>query len=461
MLKGEQFVEIGRNGIGNERSLVAQSMSLYDGRLYLGVTHPNGDGPQDAARILRYDVAAGEWETVYESPLVEADENAMVQDVYRGEGLKAARRARGQRALQDTTLVVPQYRGFRCMTSHFHPGLGKPILVASTLSHWGSQLIASTDGEHFEVVSEPGLGDPNVLSFRSIISFKGKLFVTPVGSVKEGVMDRNFGDVARLYVSEDPLAADWRPCMPDSFGDASNLSVFAMAVYANRLYAGTGNPQRGFELWRTDAEGEPPYEWTRVLTRGAWRYNVNETTASMTAFNGALYVGSGLPGLGKDKAHDVGPAAAELIRVFDDDSWDLLVGASRFTPDGLKVPLSLMGPGYDDPDNSALWAMTAHEDAIYVGTHHCSTFHSAFRGADEITGGFQLWASQDGEHWEALTMDGFGDPFATGVRTLLSTPMGLFLGTSTHREVQRTWSKRTGNPPLIEGSGLSVWFGSK
>ncbi|MEO0975274.1 MAG: hypothetical protein AAFX85_19465, partial [Pseudomonadota bacterium] len=293
----------------------------------------------------------------------------------------------------------------------------------------------------------------------SIITFKNKLFVSPVGSVKEGVMDRNFGDVAKLYVSDDPLAGDWREAMPASFDDASNLSVFCMAIYNDQLYAGTGNPEKGFELWRTDAEGEPPYKWTRVLTRGGWRFNVNETTASMTAFNGALYVGSGLPGLGYDKAHDVGPAAAELIRVFEDDSWEVLVGASRFTPDGLKVPLSLMGPGYDDHANSALWAMAAYKDAIYVGTHHCQSFHDALGGAEVIEGGFQLWASQDGEEWEAVTMDGFDDPFATGVRTLLPTPVGLFLGTSTHREIQRLWTKRTGLPIQKEGTGLSIWLG--
>ncbi|MEO0973564.1 MAG: hypothetical protein AAFX85_10765, partial [Pseudomonadota bacterium] len=109
MLEGKQFKEIGSGGIGNPRSLVAQSMAWYDGYVYLGVTHPTGEGPQDAARILRYDVAKEEWEVVYESPLVEADENAIVKDVYRGEGSRALGKLQGEEAL------VPQYRGFRCM----------------------------------------------------------------------------------------------------------------------------------------------------------------------------------------------------------------------------------------------------------------------------------------------------------------------------------------------------------
>jgi len=449
MLERSRFTEIGSDGIGNPRSVVAQSMGYYDGALYLGVTHPQGDGPQDAARILRYDPETNLWEVVYESPLVEADDNAAVHDVYRGE----ASRKLGSSQKGD---LVPRYRGFRGITQ-LGNGHGQPLLFASTLSHWGSQLLVSRDGRTFEEACEPGLGNPNILSFRAILAFKGKLFVAPVGTVREGVMDRNFGDLAQLFVADDPLSGRWREAMEPGFGDPTNLSVFAATAFDDHLYVGTGNPQRGFELWKTRAEGEPPYEWTRVLTRGAYRYNVNETTASMTVFNGALYVGSGLPGLGYDKAHDVGPAAAELIRVRPDDSWDLLVGASRFTPDGLKIPSSLCGPGFDDPENSAMWAMTAYDGALYVGTHHCGAFHDALNGSERIGGGFQLWATQDGDEWEAVTMDGFGDVFATGVRTLLPTPVGLFLGTSTHREIQRAWVKRTGRPLQKTGTGLSVW----
>jgi hypothetical protein len=452
MLERARFTEIGRDGIGNPRSLVAQSMGYFDGALFLGVTHPSGDGPEDAARILRYDPDASTWEVVYESPLVEADENAAVHDVYRGESSRKLGRG------QEKGGLVPRYRGFRGITQLAN-GHGEPLLFASTLSHWGSQLLVSRDGRHFEEACEPGLGDPNVLSFRATLGFRDKLFIAPVGTVREGVMDRNFGDVARLFVSDDPMSRQWHDAMEPGFGDPTNLSVFAIAAFDDHVYAGTGNPERGFELWKTRAQGQPPYQWKRVLTRGAWRYNVNETTASMTAFNGALYVGSGLPGLGYDKAHDVGPAAAELIRVWPDDSWDLLVGASRFTPDGLKIPASLRGPGYDDADNSAMWAMAPYDGVLYVGTHHCKAFHDALGGRDSIGGGFQLWASADGEDWDAVTMDGFGDVFATGVRTLLPTPAGLFLGTSTHREMQRLWSARTRRPAQKSGTGLSVWLG--
>ena len=40
------------------------------------------------------------------------------------------------------------------------------------------------------------------------------------------------------------------------------------------------------------------------------------------------------------------------------------------------------------------------------------------RGATEMKGGSQFWATDDGENWEAVTMDGFGNHFAIGIRTM-------------------------------------------
>jgi hypothetical protein len=453
MLDRGRFTRVGANGIGNPRSQVAQSMSFFDGHLYLGVTHPKGEDAGDAARILRYEPDKEGWSTVYESPLVQADENAVVRDVYRGEMSQSLGR------LKDDTALVPRYRGYRCMAQFENRNAKGGSLFVSTLSHWGSQLLRTDDGEHFEVASEPGLGNDSVLSFRTMLTFNRKLFVAPVGTVSGGVMDRNFGDIALLYVSDDPAGGRWELAMEPGFGDPTNKSVFSMAVFNGHLYAGTGNPERGFEVWKTRARGKPPFKWTRVITQGAGRYNLNEVATTMAAFGDAVYVGSGIPGLGYDKAHDVGPAAAELIRIDADDRWELIVGSPRFSPNGLKLPLSLQEPGFDDPENSALWAMAEHDGVLYVGTHHCGSFKKALAGRPELDGGFQLWASADCEDWTAITLDGFGDPYATGVRTLVSTPQGLFLGTSTHREIEKFWKFRTGAAGPPGEGGLEVWLG--
>src|SRR5262249_34078859 len=46
------------------------------------------------------------------------------------------------------------------------------------------------------------------------------------------------------------------------------------------------------------------------------------------------------------------------------------------------------------------------------------------------TGGFDLWRTRDGRRWIPLTRTGFGNPYNFGGRTMVSTPVGLFLGSA-------------------------------
>src|SRR5262249_15379255 len=42
----------------------------------------------------------------------------------------------------------------------------------------------------------------------------------------------------------------------------------------------------------------------------------------------------------------------------------------------------------------------------------------------------ELWRTSDGNHWTPVTRNGFGNPYNWGIRSLLSTPHGLFVGTA-------------------------------
>src|SRR5690606_34427780 len=44
--------------------------------------------------------------------------------------------------------------------------------------------------------------------------------------------------------------------------------------------------------------------------------------------------------------------------------------------------------------------------------------------------GFNLFVTDDGTHFTPLTLNGMGDMFAFGLRTMAKTPHGLFLGTA-------------------------------
>lgn len=443
MLSASNFSCIGQDGLGNPRSRVAHCLAWFQDRLFVGVTHPKGSGPTDCARILSWSPETGEWKKVFESPLRQADARADAQDILRSRQSGPA-----------VTDLVPHYRGFRAMAVFQGKSDPHPCLYVSTICHWGAEILRSEDGQNFEVVTEPGLGDRNLLSFRVMFSHGGKLFVAPTGRVEDsGRMDRNFSGDCRLFCTDDPRRGNWQAATPPGMGDPNNTTLTQGISFAGQLYVGTGNPERGFQIWRSDLSGAPPFHWEPVIIDGAGRYALNETAISMAVLGEYLYVGSGLPGLGYDKANDVGPAAAEIIRIGADGRWDLVVGSPRFSPDGLKVPLSAFGPGFDDFYNSAFWVMATHADTLYVGTHHWQPFESV-RARTFPVGGCELWASQDGENFLPVFKGGLDDSYEIGIRTLLSTPVGLFAGSSNHQEIARL-----GRQAMAGAGGCHVWLG--
>lgn len=459
MLDPTTYVQIGSQGIGNPRSRVAHSSAMFKDHLYLGVTHPNGEGPEDAARILRYDFAARTWTEMHRSPLRPADERAFTADVLRASG--------GHRRVSD--LGVPRERGFRGMCVFQGKSDAAPTLYVSTISNWGGLILRLRDadgtgqgpkeGAGFDVVSQPGLGDDRLLSFRTLVPFRNWLFTTPIGGIDDSKLDRNGTIDASIFVTDDPAngkaPGTWQRASLPGFGDDRNGVIFQMAVLGDHLYAGTGNPTRGFEIWRTRAKGQPPFTWEKVLDRGAGRYSLNASVASMVAFNGALYIGTGLPGLGRDRAHDIGPAAAELIRLWPDGSFDLVMGEPRFSASGLQAPLSEMMPGFDDAANSVIWRQCVYNGTLYVATHHWGIYNFLMGKISTARGGFHIWASTDGESFTPITTDGFGDAFAVGIRTLVPSPHGLVMGTDDHGTL-RDRAPRWGGPAVENEKGLAV-----
>jgi hypothetical protein len=254
-------------------------------------------------------------------------------------------------------------------------------------------------------------------------------------------LDRNLSPEPKVLVTDDPASGKWVEAAEPGFGDPENITIYALCTAHGYVYAGTANPHTGFQLWRTAAQGKPPFEWEPILLQGAGGYNHNYAVSAMTEFNGALYVGSGITGLGYDTVYDIGPASAELLRVHPDGTWDLIAGRMRFTKDGLKVPLSLLGPGIGDFYNNVIWFLAVHDGAIYLGTHQWEAFRCLELNAEQVVGGYQLWASEDGENWKMLIADGNGNPAQLGIRTLASTPFGLVVGTHNHSRLLKIISK--------------------
>lgn len=441
-LEQYQFRLIASNGFGDPLNAYAHTMVWFRDRLYIGTTRANlcllkvhmpiqflcwpVKCPADVyeldlrAQIWCYDPSTDRCRQVYVSPLV----------------------------VGRTGQVVPREIGYRGMVVFQGPNDPSPALYVSTWAPsraLGSLILRSSDGEEFVPVSAPGLGgDTAVSSFRSLVPFKGRLYTAATGLVAG---KPNVG-IPVVLESQDPAKGEWRAVNEPGFGNPDNLTIFEMETFNGFLFAGTGNPATGYEIWKTRAEGPVPYRWTKVIERGAYRGPLNEGVVSMCEFRGALYVGSGIQNGGYDRVYNIGPAAPELIRIYPDDSWELLIGTPRDTPQGFRTPLSGLGPGAGNGFNGYFWRMAAYDGWLYLGTYNWASLLPYYRpvpspswaerygrwiGVDNIVrfeGGFDLWRSRDGISWIPVTTTGFDNPYNFGARTLVGATPGLFVGTA-------------------------------
>lgn len=440
-LSRNDFELIAHGGFGDGLNAYAHSMAWFKGHLYVATTRGNFpfmkarlpigmdvwpvECPQDPfdldmrSEIWRYDVAVNEWERVFKAPLIIGSHGK----------------------------PIPRELGFRGMLVYQPPGAAEPVLLVSTWSPArgpGPNILASHDGLRFEPTCEPGLNGLPVTTIRTMVSFKGRVFTTPAGS-RGG--NPNVSSHSVVYESRNPLEGQWEPVSDFGFGDPGNVTIFEMCGFGEHLYVGTFNVE-GFQIWRSTVEGEAPYHWEKVIDKGAWRGRNNQCVLSMYPFKGALYVGGGIQGGGIDKQNKVGPAPPEMIRIHPNGQWDLLVGDSRVTPDGTKPALSGYLPGFDNFFNGYFWRMVEHQGWLYMGTFEWSSvlgyanrrawpevFANMINHVDpqrilERQSGFDLYRSCDGENWVPVTTNGMDNPYNMGLRTLVSSPHGLFIGTA-------------------------------
>ncbi|HLG74018.1 MAG TPA: hypothetical protein VK009_26665, partial [Chloroflexota bacterium] len=325
--------------------------------------------------------------------------------------------APGKYVSRDTT--------FRGMTVYTAPD-GTQNLYAAGLTDGeyipglpGPRIIRSTDGSNFAPVNlvlpaavQTRKGLQPILGFRSLVVFNGRLFMTATPtSVGDGVvMEATPGD------------ASGGTLILKQVGPA-DLDVFEMEVFNGYLYVGAGDEQYGYSVWKTQATGVGPYLFTPVVTNGAGRGAQQTSVVSMATFKNQLYVGTA----------GVNPTVgggSEIIRINPDNSWQLLVGNARQTPQGFMTPLSGMSDGFNNPFNVHVWRMTEFNGQLYAGTNDDSwTFRGSSLDATlRPQFGFDLFATPDGVTWNMITQDGFGHPYDFGLRVMSATPSGLFLG---------------------------------
>lgn len=418
------FRQAAEPGFGDPQNSGAWSMQWWNGHLYVGTVRswfcwsqawfnmniplipyppetPNFDCAADPvdlplqAEIWRYTPETNQWDRVYQAPLD--------VEIPGHEGKFTGRDV-----------------GYRGMTIFEEPDGTEALYVSGvTINALWPQLpppriLRSVDGTNFAPLpQDPGtvLGDLGFSQgiFRSILSHDGRLYVLN-GKVRgEGW----------ILESDNPAMGN------DTFRwiTPQDMQVFEMVSFNGYLYLGVVG-ETGYSVIKVDTSGELPYEFAPVVTNGAYlKPFPSRSVVSMHVFQNTLYVGTNSP--------------TELIRIYPDDSWDLIVGQPREAPDGWKFPLSGFDAGFDWPMNVHLWRMQEHDGALYAGTLDQSTRLRVLPGISERYRwqfGFDLYRSVDGERFEPITVNGLGNPYQMGIRTFASTPKGLFAGTVSYWE---------------------------
>ncbi len=447
-LRQRDFERIAENGFGDGNNGYAYSAAWFKNRLFIGTSRANlcllkfampfvsinvwpVDCPYEnytpefertSARgeIWRYDPLLDHWQRCYQAPFLRGrDGSTFARDL-----------------------------GYRVMAVFQGESDSEPALYVVSWSRsrgFGPDVLRSRDGETFETMPNPRFksDDPNlvVTAIRTLVPFKGRLFTAPTGASQGNV---NAAYCSLIFETRDPASGSWQSVNHPGFESPPEvIVVYEMAVCHGYLYAGTGG-LNGFQVWRTRAEGDPPYHWEKVMSRGAGRGALNQGVVSMYPFKGCLYIGTGIQNGGYDHRNKVGPAAAEVIRLHENGAWDIVVGNAR---DG-KEPISAMGAGFNNYFCGYIWRMGVHDDWLYVGTLDWTVILRysgverkpqqsarilAAAGVEDFVrhqAGFDLWRTYDGENWVPVTRSGFDNPFNYGCRNIVSTPHGLFIGTA-------------------------------
>jgi hypothetical protein len=484
-LRAENFHKICLNGFGDGYNAFSHSMAWCKGHLYVGTTRANFQiaravesshkrgtalavwpvqGPDTVeelyrqidrrAHIWRYNPLTDEWKLVFRSP-----------EIFDEKGLS-----------------IPREMGYRGMVVYQGETDPEPTLYVSTWApskvEKGSLILRLVDSEHFEEVTHSQIisNGSRFPSQRVAIAFKDRVFFAPTGSAGNNA---NRADLPLLFTTRNLKQGPWEVACEPGFGDEGNTAIIACAASEEHLYAGTYNLE-GYQVWMSDCSGDPPFRWKKLLHRGAYRGPYNQIASTLSFFKGALYVGSSIQGGGYDSEHDIGPAGSELVRVFPDGQWDVVVGERRETPDGFKEPLSFLGPGFGSMFNGYFWWSAVHDGWLYIGTCNINSLMLYWVSRDVLKPrarkllekvkietiisqetGAELWRSADGENWIPVTRRGFNNPYNIGFRSMASTPHGLFVGTANPFGPEIA-VKQQGEWTYIRNSsgGTEVWYGT-
>lgn len=451
-LQARNFSQIAPHGFGDRNNSWAQAMIWWQDNLYVGTSRQSvctslysiheylvtptfgaaladqfmpyppldpdlscaADGADLSlqAEIWRWSPATNGWQRVFQSP-------ATLDNP--GPGAPAPPR---------TGKKLPYEIAFRGFAVHTEPNGAQALYafgVNSTVLWDRSKLpppriLRTTDGLNWTPVPQaPGTFlntlpfNPDHSSFRSPVSYNGRMFVLCGPILGQG----------SVIASANPAQGNnaWFLASPPG------MLFYEMEVFNGWLYIGGFDPDRGYAVFKTRAEGTPPYQLTTVVPPGAYlTVRPSKSVVSMHVHYGRLYVGTG--------------TQTEVIRINADDTWDLVVGQPRQVPSTgeWKYPISNLDAGFGQTLNDHAWYMSDPYNHMYIGTYNVATgsrLDPIFGPLLQHNMGAHLYRTPDNWYYSPVTTNGFASPsdphggrFDYGIRTMASTPYGMFLGTA-------------------------------
>jgi hypothetical protein len=374
----------------------------------------------------------------------------------------------------------PMSIGFRFMKRYTTPG-GETALYAAALTPLSPKLLIlkSTDGVNWYPLDSGITG----YSARYMAEHKGKLYLGALPILGIGK--------TLLLVSEDPEREGWQLVDVDGKpGKNPRGSVDLILSYNGHLYVGTVQPE-GFEIWRTRGRLPKKDNWKLVVDKGAGDAR-NEHPWSIAVFRDHIYVGTAIEAAvfsANPEQEIVPPKGFDVIRIDKNDNWELIVGGTPVVPTRPATgtrgnPVSGYPSGFGNISNAYCWQIQPYRNELYLGTFSWSVLIPSFipllpeilkvllamdagGGVNKVefskeelaemklmlrrpnigqlleclsrlvmksgygVFGFDLWKTRDGVCWEAVTLNGFGNPYNYGIRMLfLSEDEKLYLGTA-------------------------------
>ncbi len=190
----------------------------------------------------------------------------------------------------------------------------------------------------------------------------------------------------------------WARVVAAGLGAPYNHGIRNLLAVDGRLYAVTVNHTNGFEIWRTD-DGD---RWLPVMT-GGFGNKENTSGRGIALFDGHLYVGTE----NKETGAEVWRAPVE--RAGAESGWKRVLG--------------------NDVTRSWYAELTEFDGQLYAGTLMTHT-GLAESDAEQSHQGCRVLRSRDGEHWEVVVDDSFGNPANNGILTMAVFRGRLYIGTS-------------------------------